>query len=129
LENTTQSGNNGWQQYAIIGAIVAVLGTLSLLGFYTFKRRKMNGKSASVVLPDTSILESEEDKVIKILKSSGGNMRQSAIAEQCRFSKAKTSQLLANLEKKGNIIRYKKGRDKIVNLTERVKGELNDKPD
>lgn len=122
LTSTTQTGNNGWQQYAIIGAVSAVGVALSLLGFYTFKRRKLNGKSASVVL-DASPIESEEDKVIKILKSSGGSMRQSAIAEQCRFSKAKTSQLLAALERKGNITRYKKGRDKIVNLTERVKSE------
>ena len=50
-------------------------------------------------------------------------MRQSAIAEQCRFSKAKTSQLLAVLEQKKVITRYKKGRDKIVTLNERVTGE------
>jgi len=123
LTSTPQTGNNGWQQYAIIGAVAAVGATLSLLGFYRFKRRKLNGKSASVVLEDASPIESEEDKVIKILKSSGGSMRQSAIVEQCRFSKAKTSQLLATLERKGNITRYKNGRDKIVNLTERVKGE------
>jgi uncharacterized membrane protein len=38
------------------------------------------------------------------------------IAEQCRFSKAKTSQLVAALEQKGVVRRYKKGRDKIVTL-------------
>ena len=50
-------------------------------------------------------------------------MRQSDITRLCRFSKAKTSQLLAALEKKGDITRYKKGRDKIVNLTKTGKGE------
>jgi uncharacterized membrane protein len=50
-------------------------------------------------------------------------MRQSEITEQCRFSKAKTSQLLSDLEGRGIITRYKKGRDKIVSLKERVKGE------
>jgi uncharacterized membrane protein len=48
-------------------------------------------------------------------------MRQSDINDALKFSKAKTSQLLAALEKKGDITRYKKGRDKIVNLAERVK--------
>ena len=66
---------------------------------------------------------SEEDKVLKLLKSFGGSMRQSEITEQSRFSKAKTSQLLAALEKKGSITRYKSGRDKIVTLKERVKSE------
>ena len=50
-------------------------------------------------------------------------MRQSAIVEQTKFSKAKTSQLLTSLEKRGNITRYKKGRDKIVNLKRTGKGE------
>jgi len=117
------SNQNEWQQYTIIGVILAVVATLSLVGFYTFKRHKTNSKPATATFAEASQFESEEDKVLKILKSSGGSMRQSAIAEQCRFSKAKTSQLLATLERKGNITRYKKGRDKIVNLTERVKGE------
>ncbi len=72
---------------------------------------------------DSKELETEEGKILKLLKSSSGSMHQSAIVEQCRFSKAKTSQLLTVLEKKGNITRYKKGRDKIVNLTERAKSE------
>jgi uncharacterized membrane protein len=126
LTSTFQNENRNsgeWQQYAIIVAVSAVGATLSLVGFYTFKRRKVNSKLTSIVLANTSPIESEEDKVIKILRSSGGNMRQSAITEQCRFSKAKTSQLLAALEKKGTITRYKKGRDKIVNLKRTGKGE------
>jgi uncharacterized membrane protein len=70
---------------------------------------------------ETSTVETEEDKIIKILKSSGGSLRQSVIVEQCRFSKAKTSQLLTVLEEKGKITRLKKGRDKIVTLKETAK--------
>ena len=44
---------------------------------------------------------SEEDKVLKLLKSFGGNMRQSEITEKSRFSKAKTSQLLTGFREKG----------------------------
>jgi uncharacterized membrane protein len=50
-------------------------------------------------------------------------MRQSDIKDNFRFSKAKTSQLLAALEKRGAITRYKNGRDKIVNLNEEVVGD------
>lgn len=53
LTSTPQNENSnsaGWQQYAIIIAVSAVGVTLSLLGFYTFKRRKINSKSASTVL-------------------------------------------------------------------------------
>ena len=55
-------------------------------------------------------------KIIKIIKSSGGTIRQSAITEQAKFSKAKASQLLAALEQKQIVTRVKKGRDKIVSL-------------
>lgn len=114
---------NGWQQYAIIGIIVAVGVGLSAVGFYRFKQRKVSKSAATVISAESSEAETEESKILKLLKSSGGGMRQSAIVEQCRFSKAKTSQLLGGLEKKGSVTRYKKGRDKIVNLTERVKSE------
>jgi uncharacterized membrane protein len=73
---------------------------------------------ATFTLPET-----EEEKVLRVLRSNGGSAYQSAITEQCRFSKAKTSQLLTALERKGAVRRYKKGRDKIVNLIEQVKGE------
>ena len=93
------------------------------VGFYRFKQRKVSKSAAIVISAESSEAETEESKILKLLKSSGGGMRQSAIVEQCRFSKAKTSQLLGGLEKKGSVTRYKKGRDKIVNLTERVKSE------
>jgi uncharacterized membrane protein len=118
---TDNSSQIGWQQFAVIG--VVVVGTaLFLAGFYFFRQRKTSNKSASMGIPAVSEeLETEEGKILKLLKSSGGSMRQSDIVEQSRFSKAKTSQLLTLLEKNGAITRYKKGRDKIVNLTERVK--------
>ena len=94
----------------------------SVAGFYVFRRRRNNGVAvASQVLAEPLRLETEEDKVIKVLRASGGSMRQSDITDALGFTKAKTSQLLATLEKSGSITRYKSGRDKIVNLTERVK--------
>ena len=112
------------QQYVIIGAVSAIGAAASLTGLYIFKRRKANAKTnTNGTLTATVKVESEEDKILNILRASGNTMRQSDITEQCRFSKAKTSQLLATLEKSGVITRYKKGRDKIVTLNERGKGE------
>ena len=106
-----------WQQDAIIilGSVIAV--ATPLIGFYLFKRQKREKEKASRAAPlDASLMESDEEKIVRIIKSSGGSLHQSTIAEQCRFSKAKTSQLLAALEQKGIVRRYKKGRDKIVTL-------------
>ena len=106
----------------LILAVVAVVAGSSV-GFYVFRRRsKMQILPASG--PEGSslpIVESDEEKIVKLLKSSRGSLYQSAIVERCRFSKAKTSQLLGALETRGVVRREKKGRDKIVVLVERNK--------
>jgi uncharacterized membrane protein len=119
--NQTATNNTNWQLYGALITLSAAGIVLVLLGFYLNKRRKNN--NTTTALEVVSPLVSEEEKVLRLLKSSGGSMRQSQITEQCRFSKAKTSQLLSLLEKRGDITRYKSGRDKIVTLKERVKGE------
>jgi len=102
---------------------LAVIAAGSSIGFYAFKRHKKKEKETAktpefVGLPR---IESAEEKIVTMLKSSGGSLYQSAIVDQCKFSKAKTSQLLTALEKRGILSRYKKGRDKIVILIEQDK--------
>jgi DNA-binding MarR family transcriptional regulator len=60
--------------------------------------------------------EDDEQKVVKLLQAAGGRLYQSAIVEQCAFSKSKASALLSVMEKKGVITRKKSGREKIVTL-------------
>ena len=117
---TSNDTNNSWQLYAIVVAIIVGVVILALISLFMLKNRKNNAPLASTI---ESPLMSEEDKVLKLLKSFGGRMRQSEITEHSRFSKAKTSQLLTALEKRGSITRYMSGRDKIVVLKERVKSE------
>jgi len=126
LTSASSNGSNvsqTWQPYAIILSIIASGAAVSFLGFYSLRRRKVIKKTEKHTSVQPPQFESEEDKILKILKTSGGSMRQSDINDKCRFSKAKTSQLLSVLEKRGAITRYKNGRDKIVNLNERVQGD------
>jgi len=118
------SANSGQQPYLLIGSVSAVVAAVAVAGwfFLVYRRRKQSSKELPVASTMT-LLETEEEKVIRVLRSNGGSAYQSAITEQCRFSKAKTSQLLTALEAKGVVRRYKKGRDKIVNLNEQAKGE------
>jgi uncharacterized membrane protein len=116
------SNQNKWQEYIIVAVVAAIGVTLSFVGFYRLKRRKQS-PSSTMIPVEFAEVETEEDKILNLLKASGGSVRQSTIVDQCRFSKAKTSQLLTVLEKKGIITRYKRGRDKIVNLVEREKSE------
>jgi uncharacterized membrane protein len=123
LNLKSQDGNEvGWPQSTLIVAVsaIAVAASLVGVGFYMVRRNKQKTKdgSTAATFAGTTLIESDEEKIIKVIRNSGGVLNQTAIAEQCRFSKAKTSQLLATLEQKGVIKRFKKGRDKIVTLTE-----------
>jgi uncharacterized membrane protein len=106
--------------YVLIASVAAVAVIAAVVASWLFftNRRQKGTVKAILTLPET-----EEEKVLRVLRSNGGSAYQSAITEQCRFSKAKTSQLLTALERKGIVRRYKKGRDKIVNLIEQAKGE------
>jgi uncharacterized membrane protein len=121
LNMKRQSGNDvSWSQSILIAAVLAIAVAASLIGVYVVKRNKQKAKAVpTAAFARTTLSESDEEKMLKIIQSSGGSLNQTAIAEQCRFSKAKTSQLLAELERKGVIKRFKKGRDKIVMLAEK----------
>jgi len=89
---------------------------------YVLRRRNRKTRKTEVSPTENPLmLETEEEKVIKLLESKGGRMFQSAITNDLRFSRAKTSLLLSTLERKGIIKRFKRGRDKIVTLVK--KGE------
>jgi uncharacterized membrane protein len=119
------SNSSTWQLYVVLGLGLAVAVTAFSASFYVIKRRKPKKVDASRPpgQSDLPIVESEEEKIIKVVQANGGSAFQSDVTEKCRFSKAKTSQLLTALEKKGVITRYKKGRDKIVTLIEKGKRE------
>ena len=121
LTSTNQiGGGTSWEYPVLAGAVLAVI-ILFVLVFYFFKIRRATGKPNLGAPAGLVGFESEEDKVLKLLRSFGDSMKQSDIVEQSKFSKAKASQLLSALEARGVITRYKSGRDKIVNLVERQK--------
>ena len=118
LNGKDQSGNDvSWSQSILIAAVSAIAVVAAIIGVYVVRRNKQ--KAVPTARTSTALTESDEEKILKVIQSSGGSLNQTAIAEQCRFSKAKTSQLLSELERKGVIKRFKKGRDKIVMLTEK----------
>jgi len=86
--------------------------------FYWFRIRE-NNKKKSIAPPEvfSPVIESDEERLLRIVNSSESGLLQSQIVKQSQFSKSKTSQILAQLEKKGMIRRYKRGRDKVVTRT------------
>lgn len=98
----------GLGMVAVASSIMAVV--------YLVKKRKAT-KTKSSGADELTRAESEENKILEVLKANGRPMQQSLIVEKCGFSKAKASQLLKALEQRGIVRRYKRGRDKIVVLT------------
>jgi len=110
----------------IVVISLAIFSITLPLSIYILKRkRKENEKILAEKCKYLGItaLENDEGKIIELLKSEGGSMLQSTLAARCGFSRSKTSNLLALLEKKGIIKRYKKGRNKVVTLSEIDKGK------
>jgi hypothetical protein len=112
-------------------SIIVIIGLITITGLsatslYYFKLKKTANReklsTGQPVIPEGSVIEDDEEKIVRILKAAGGHLNQSAIASQCRFSKAKASILLTEMEKKGTVRRRERGREKIVTLA-RKSGE------
>lgn len=109
------------QNETIFAGLVAVA-VLSSASYYAFNRHKRKAKlPIEPGVPVLTSIETDEERVVKLLKSSGGSLFQSDVTEKCNFSKAKTSQLLSKLEDKGILVRHKRGRNKIVVLKNKDK--------
>jgi uncharacterized membrane protein len=67
-------------------------------------------------------VESDQDKILQLLQFSGGNLKQSEVCNKLRFSRAKTSLLLTEMEKNSLVKRYKKGKNKIIFSVENKEG-------
>lgn len=103
--------------------IVLILGFIVLAGAITafylrFKKKVKKGVEAAKTL-NIPEMEDDETRIINLLKAAGGRMYQSTIADQCGFSRSKTSKLLKAMEEKGKIRRDEKGREKVVTLIEK----------
>lgn len=106
----------------IVSVVVVACGFTGII--YVLRRRNRKTRKSEVSPTENQLmLETEEEKVTKLLESNGGRMYQSAITDNLRFSRAKTSLLLSTLERRGIIKRFKRGRDKIVTLVRKQQSD------
>ena len=105
----------------LVLGFVVVIGAITGFYYLRFKKRVRKAAEASKVL-NIPEMEDEEERVINLLRTAGGRMYQSIIADRCGFSRSKTSKLLISMENKGKIRREKKGRQMLVTLTDKLEG-------
>lgn len=107
-------GLNPWQTYTPIAVGASAITFLSVgLWFFFYRKRAKVGNTTPI---PPLCYEDDEQRITALLQRAGGSVLQSSITREFRFSKAKTSQLLNDMEKKGKVTRQKKGREKIVTL-------------
>jgi len=97
---------------------VALVGAITVFHYHR-RKKKVDKRAEAAKVFNIPKMESDEEKVISLLRAAGGRMYQSTIADQCGFSRSKTSKLLKAMEEKGKIRRDEKGREKVVTLIEK----------
>jgi len=109
--------NEGLPPIAVVAAYSGVLGVIAI-GFLLFnlKRNRKENLTQTAALPKWQGVEDNKEKILQLLKFSGGNIKQSEICTNLKFSRTKTSLLLAEMEKNNQVRRTKKGKNKIVHI-------------
>ena len=101
LEEGKQNNRSTWMAIAVL--IISAI----FLGYYIKKRGKEEG-------PEN--LPEDLARVLEIIKSEGGRVKQSELRKRLACSEAKLSLMLTDLEHRGRIKKIKKGRGNIVIL-------------
>ncbi len=125
LFETREAGSNGFLNLFAITLLGSGGIVIIAIGFIIFKQRNRQRERLLRLekFPAVRELESDQDKILQLLESSGGNMKQSEVSNILRFSRAKTSLLLAEMEKNSLVRRIKKGKTKIVFRIESKEGQ------
>jgi len=107
----------GYTPMILGGVVLAAAGSASLWFFAVKRKKRALAEQVPPVPPES---EDDEDRIIALLKEAGGRSYQSAITERFGFSRSKTSGLLKAMEREGIVKRQRKGREKLVTLTDRA---------
>jgi len=107
---------------AVLGSVAFGAVTISFLILkQRIKRKEKLPKSDE--FSSWQEIENDQERILQLLRSSGGNLKQSEVCQKLRFSRAKTSLLLTEMEKNSLVRRRKKGKNKIVFLMETKEGQ------
>jgi hypothetical protein len=63
-------------------------------------------------------LATEEDKVVALLESEGGRIKQSEIADRLDWSPSKTSRVLSDMSDEGSVEKLRIGRENVIDLVD-----------
>ena len=98
----------------------AVLGTCAaLLGASVVRQRRASASEPTAVASRSEPTPpglTDEERVVELLESNGGRLRQTRIVERTDWSKSKVSMLLSEMEADGRLHKLRVGRENVVSL-------------
>ena len=97
------------------GSVLVLLVIAGLYGVIS-KKRRSEPEDAAASLSEADLI-SLEDRIVQILKTSGGEQYQSEIVKNLGLPKSTVSATLNELHKRGIIQKIKKGRENLIRLT------------
>ena len=120
----TGVGSNGFLNLFTLAILSSGGIGIMVITFLVFKQRRKQKEKLSRLeeFPSLQKSESDQDKILRLLDSSGGNLKQSEVSAKLGFSRAKTSLLLSEMEKNSIVRRIKKGKTKIIFRVESKEG-------
>jgi uncharacterized membrane protein len=107
-----------WLEAAIAVLIFAAVGTGSAVFVIRRQKAAVPAASAAPPAPDQAAkdLASLEDRIVQLLKESGGELYQSEITARLGAPKSTVSSALAGLHEKHRIVKVRKGRENLIRL-------------
>ncbi|MFC6862776.1 helix-turn-helix transcriptional regulator [Halomicroarcula sp. GCM10025817] len=111
------------RQVGVAPFVVGALGlAVALVGAVLYRRRRKGGVSTDDAGAGTAAeagaapIQTDGDRVVRLLEERGGQVKQSAIAEAFDWSASKTSRVVSDLTDDGRVEKLRIGRENVVSL-------------
>lgn len=102
----------------VVGAVVLTALLFGLVGRVFFRTARPAGARVHVESRRPDSVLSDRETLVTLIEQNGGRMKQVQIVGRVRWSKAKVSRLLRELEGEGRIRRIRFGRENLVYLAD-----------
>lgn len=100
--------------FALMLSLTTVLVSIGLVAYRRLSTPHGIGREIEPSLVEPESTPTDEERIMQLLDTHDGQMRQVAIVEEVEWSKAKVSRLLSQLDDEGKITKLRLGRENLI---------------